>query len=187
MARSTSHAASPPRTTALHIASIVGGTVLMALASRVAIPLPWSPVPITGQTFAIPILVALLGTRGAVASLLLYLAEGSAGLPVFAPVADGTFGIARLFGPSGGYLIAFPVAAYVTGALFDLGLRRSYLGRLAAILAGTAVVFAGGATWLAHFLGAERAFALGVAPFLIGDALKSLGAAALVPWLRPRS
>jgi biotin transport system substrate-specific component len=154
----------------------------MALASRVAIPVPWSPVPLTGQTFALPLLVGLLGTRGAVASLVLYLAEGAAGLPVFAPLAAG-----GMFGPTGGYLLAFPFAAAVTGWLFDRGLVRSYSGRVVAIAAGTLVVFASGAGWLAHFVGVSAALGLGVTPFLIGDGLKTLLAAAVVPWARPRA
>lgn len=180
--RSTSLASSQDVT--LRVAGIVAGSLLMALGAHVALPVPWSPVPLTGQTFALPLVVALLGARGATISLVLYLAEGVAGLPVFAPVAGGMAGIARLFAPSAGYLIAFPIAAYVTGWLFDRGLWRTFLGRAAAIAAGSAIVLAGGASWLAHFVGIELAFALGVAPFLIGDAVKTLLAAGAAPWVR---
>jgi len=168
--------ASPARLRAIQAALVITGSALMALGAHVSIPVPWSPVPITGQTFALALVVALLGTRGAVAALLVYLAEGAAGLPVFSP------GGSML--TSGGYLIAFPIAAFVTGWLFDRGLWQSYFGRVVAIAAGTAVVFAGGATWLAHFVGIGPAFALGIAPFLIGDALKTLAAAAAAPWVR---
>jgi biotin transport system substrate-specific component len=167
------------RTLARRIAAVVGGSVLMALAAHVAIPLPWSPVPLTGQTFALALLVGLLGTRGAVAALVLYLAEGAAGLPVLSPAAAGS-----MFGPTGGYLVAFPFAAFVTGWLFDRGLIRTYGGRVLAIAAGTGVVFAGGAAWLSAFTGPGAALVLGVVPFLAGDALKTLLAAAVVPRLR---
>lgn len=171
----------------LHVAGIVAGSMLMALGAHVAVLLPWSPVPVTGQTLALPLVVALLGARGATISLVLYLAEGIAGLPVFAPVGGGTLGIASLFGPSAGYLVAFPIAAYAIGRLFDAGLWPTFFGRAAAIALGSAIVLAGGAAWLAHFVGIERAIALGIAPFLIGDALKTLIAAAIAPWVRAGS
>jgi biotin transport system substrate-specific component len=158
------------------LALVVAGTVLMALGAHVAIPVPWSPVPVTGQTFALALVVGLLGTRAAVASLLLYLAEGAMGLPVFSPVAAG-----GMLGPSGGYLLSFPVAAFATGWLFDRGLRRTYLGRVTAVGAGTLVVFAAGAAWLTHFVGMAQAIALGVVPFIVGDVLKTLLAAAAIP------
>jgi len=173
-------AASSTRLRAIQAALVIAGSLLMALGAHVAIPVPWSPVPVTGQTFALALVVALLGTRGAVAALIVYLGEGALGLPVFS-----TGGSALSFvGPTGGYLIAFPIAAFVTGWLFDRGLWNSYFGRVIAIAAGTAVVFAGGASWLAHFVGIGPAFALGVAPFLIGDVLKTLAAAAAAPWVR---
>jgi biotin transport system substrate-specific component len=175
-------AATPVRLRAIQIALVIAGSGLMALGAHVSIPVPWSPVPITGQTFALALVVALLGTRGAVAALIVYLAEGALGLPVLSP--HGEPAALRFIGPTGGYLIAFPLAAFVTGWLFDRGLWKSYLGRVVAIAAGTAVVFAGGASWLAHFVGVGPAFALGVAPFLIGDVLKTLAAAAAAPWVR---
>jgi biotin transport system substrate-specific component len=171
-----------PRTRTREILFVVAGTALMAIGAHVAIPVPWSPVPVTGQTFTLALVVALLGTRAAVASLLLYLVEGAAGLPVFSPVAVG-----GMLGPSGGYLLAFPLAAFVTGRLFDLGLRRSFLTRAVAIGSGTLVVFACGAAWLAHFVGLTQAIALGVAPFVVGDVLKTLIAAGIVQRLMPRS
>ena len=159
---------------------VIAGSGLMALGAHISISVPWSPVPVTGQTFALALVVALLGTRGAVLALVAYLAEGALGLPVFSPGGSAL----SFIGPTGGYLIAFPIAAFVTGWLFDRGLWRSYLGRVVAIAAGTAVVFAGGASWLAHFVGVGPALAIGVAPFLIGDVLKTLAAAAAAPWVR---
>ena len=108
-------AASSTRLRAIQAALVIAGSLLMALSAHVSIPVPWSPVPVTGQTFALALVVALLGTRGAVAALIVYLGEGALGLPVFS-----TGGSALSFvGPTGGYLIAFPIAAFVTGWLFD--------------------------------------------------------------------
>jgi biotin transport system substrate-specific component len=148
----------------------------MALSAQVSVPLPYSPVPLTGQTLALPLVVALLGTRGGTLALFAYLAEGFAGAPVFAPNA--------LYGSSAGYLLAYPIAAYATGRLFDLGLWNSFAGRALAIFCGTLLVFAGGVIWLAHFVGWPAAFALGVVPFIIGDIVKVLLAAGAAPWVR---
>jgi biotin transport system substrate-specific component len=173
---------STTRTRALQIAFVAAGSVLLALGAQISIPLPLGMPPITGQTFALALVVALLGARGGALAAVLYLAEGALGLPVFSP--HGAPGIARFFGPSAGYLLAFPIAAYVTGLLYDRGLWSSYGGRLLAIVLGSAVVFAGGAAWLAHFVGVSKALAVGVAPYLIGDAVKSLVAAGAAPFVR---
>jgi biotin transporter BioY len=148
----------------------------MALGAHVAIPVPFSPVPITGQTFALALIVALLGTRGATLAMLLYIAEGFTGLPVFAPLGK--------LGPTAGYIFAFPLAAFMTGWLFDRGLYGHYVTRALAILAGTVVVFVGGSSWLAAIVGWPAALATGVVPFLAGDAIKTLAAAAAAPYVR---
>ncbi len=168
--------ASPARLRAAQVALIAIGSLLMALGAHVAIPVPFSPVPITGQTFALAIVVALLGTRGATAAMLLYIAEGFTGLPVFAPLGK--------LGPSAGYIFAFPFAAFVTGWLFDRGLSTHYVTRAVAILAGTIVVFVGGSSWLAAIVGWPVALTTGVLPFLAGDAIKTLAAAAAAPYVR---
>jgi biotin transport system substrate-specific component len=174
---------STSRTRARQIAFVVAGSALLALGAQISIPMPLGMPPITGQTFALPLVVALLGARGGALAAVLYLAEGAAGLPVFSP--HGLPGIARFFGPSAGYLLAFPLAAYVTGMLFDRGLWSSYAGRLVAIALGSFVVFFGGAAWLAHIVGGfSKALAVGVAPYLIGDAIKTIVAAAAAPWVR---
>jgi biotin transport system substrate-specific component len=103
---------------------------------------------------------------------------------VFAPAGRFYPGFAFFFGPTGGYLIAFPIAAFVTGWLFDRGLWQGFAARALAILIGSLVVLAGGAVWLQHFVGWNAAFALGVTPFLIGDFAKTLVAAAAAPWVR---
>jgi len=165
------------RLRAINAALVVAGTLLMAIGAHVSVNVPFSPVPITGQTLALPLVVALLGTRRSVAAMFLYLAEGAMGLPVFAP--STLPGAIALIGPTAGYLWAFPIAAYVVGALFDLGLSQRFAGRAVSVFAGEVAVFALGALWLAHFVGLDRAAALGIAPFVVGDTLKIALAAAV--------
>lgn len=156
----------------------------MALSAQISVPaLPIWGVPFTLQTLAIPVLVALLGRELATLAVLAYLAEGIGGLPVF---QGHLAGIARFIGPlatTGGYLIGFPIAAYVTGTLYRRGLDRSYPARFLAVFLGTGVVFVTGPLWLAAFFTHDlgEAFALGVLPFVIGDVAKCLVAAGLRP------
>lgn len=157
-------------------AMVLGGTLLLTLSSRVEVPM--IPVPMTMQTLAVTMIGALYGWRLAAVTVLAWLAQGAMGLPVF---AGGVGGFAKLMGPTAGYLWAFPVAAMATGWLVRLGAPRHALARgFLAMLAGNALCLALGWAWLAAMLGAERAFALGVAPFLLGAVVKSgLGAALL--------
>lgn len=152
---------------------MVCGSLLMALSAKVSVPM--IPVPITGQTLAIPLLVALLGRNNATLAILTYLAEGAVGLPVFASGA--------LLSATGGYLLAFPIAAFAIGLLFERGFDRTYLSRFVAVFAGTALVFAGGVAWLVavFHLTPQNAIAVGVLPFMIGDGIKCALAAALAP------
>jgi biotin transport system substrate-specific component len=161
------------RSLGIQVLLILCGSLLMALAAKVSVPM--YPVPITGLTLAIPLLVALLGRNGATFAILAYLAEGAAGLPVFASGA--------LLSATGGYLLAFPAAAFAIGLLFERGLDRNYLRRLVAIFAGTALVFAGGVAWLVavFHLSPHSAIAAGVLPFMIGDGVKCALAAGLAP------
>jgi len=163
---------------------VLAGSALLALGAQVALNVPFSPVPVTGQTFALALIVAVLGTRGATFASVAYLAEGAAGLPVFAPGGASLPGFLAFFGPTGGYLVAFPLAAFVMGWLFERGLWNGYLARALAIAAGSIVVLASGAAWLAHITGWSAALALGVAPFVVGDVVKTLLAAAAAPWVR---
>jgi len=143
----------------------------VAFAAQVALPLPGTPVPFTLQVPAVLLVGALLGPARGAASLALYLALGAAGLPVFA--AGGVAGAARLFGPTGGYLLAYPAAAALTGQLTGSG--RSWLGLGAALLAGLAVVYLGGVAQLAVLTGdPDRAVRLGALPFLPFDLVKLL-------------
>ena len=168
------------------VALIAGASLLTALAAQVAVPLPGSPVPLTGQTFAVLLTGAALGARRGFLAQALYLLEGAAGLPVF---AGGLGGAWLLAGPTGGFLAAFPLAAAVTGMLAERGWDRRFTGTLAAMLLGSAVILLVGAGWLARFLPLPQALAAGAWPFVPGDLLKAVAAALALPaaWraLRP--
>lgn len=157
----------------------VGGTLLLALSAQVAVPLPFSPVPVTGQTFAVLLIGAALGARLGAATVLLYLAEGVAGLPVFTPGA--TVGFARLAGPTGGYLAGFVVAAFVVGLLAERGWDRRVGTAALAMLAGEAVIYAIALPSLARFVPAERLLDAGLWPFVAGDLYKLALAALALP------
>jgi biotin transport system substrate-specific component len=157
---------------------VLAGSLLIALSARLAIRLPFSPVPITGQTMAVLLAGALLGSRRGALSVLAYLGEGMAGLPVF---AGGAGGIAHLVGPTGGYLAGFVLAAFVVGRLAERGWDRHPVTTALAMLLGSAAIYASGLPWLAAFVGGERALVLGLYPFLAGDLLKLALAAALLP------
>jgi biotin transport system substrate-specific component len=164
----------------LALVGVFGFTLALAAASQVAIPLPGTPVPFTLQPMIVVLAGLMLGPTLGAASMLLYLALGAAGAPVFAPV--GAPGFARLLGPTGGYLIAFPAAAYLTGLV--AARRPSLTGRWAAALLGMVVVFIGGLSQLTILTGSVRqAIALGVTPFAVLDILKAFIAALVA---RPR-
>lgn len=158
---------------------ILGGSVLIGLAARVVIPLPFSPVPITGQTFAVLLVGALLGSRRGAMSLLAYLMEGTLGIPVF---AEGGYGLPHLLGPTGGYLIGFPLAAWVVGWLCERGWDRRLHTAALAMLVGNGVIYLCGVPWLAHFVGGGRALELGLLPFVPGDLIKLALAASALPF-----
>ena len=170
--------ASDTRSTLL---GIVLFAAAIAAAAQVAIPLPWTPVPITLQPMMVVLAGLWLGPAAGATSMVLYLAAGAAGLPVFTPM--GAPGIARFLGPTGGYLIAYPAAAFVAGTLA----RRatSLGGRWAAATAGMVVIFAGGLAQLWLLNGsATRALQLGVTPFALLDVVKAFLAAAMSGWRR---
>lgn len=156
---------------------IAAANVLLALCAHIAIPLPWSPVPITGQSFGVLLVAVLLGSRRATLTVVLYLLEGMAGLPVFQPY--GPLGPARFFGPTAGYLLAYPPAAFVTGWLAERSARISFLPfaavRLAGgLISGEAIIFLGGCAWLVTGMGLgwAHAFRVGALPFLPGEIIK---------------
>lgn len=172
---------------------VAAGNLLLVLCAWLALPLPWTPVPITGQTFGVMLVAALLGSRRGVIVLALYLLEGAAGLPVFQPF--GAPGAARLLGPTAGYLLAYPLTAFVIGWLVErIELHPPAVGQTlrlgGALLAGELVTFAGGCAWLALVpvsilgthtaMGWSRAIAAGLLPFLPGELIKMVLAVAAV-------
>jgi len=160
-------------------ALVVAFSLLIALSAQVTVPLPWTPVPVTLQTFAVLLTGALLGSRLGALAVFAYLLEGAAGLPFFSMGRGGAAHL--LFSPTAGYLLAYPVAAFVTGWLAERGWDRRYLSAAAAMALGSAVVLAGGWLGLLRFYAPAQAFALGVAPFLAGDVVKIALAAAVLP------
>ena len=157
---------------------VVGASLLTGLAAQAEIRLPFTPVPVTGQTFAVLLTGAALGWRRGFLAQILYLAQGASGLPMF---AGGAAGIACLLGPTGGYLLAFPFAAALTGFLAERAWDRRFLTMLGVMLLGSSVIFALGAAGLARFVPPSRVFATGVLPFIPGDLVKSALAALALP------
>jgi biotin transport system substrate-specific component len=159
------------------VPAVVAATALVAICAHIAVPLGFTPVPVTMQTFAV-LLVGLLFSPGpAFACLALYLMEGAMGMPVFSPHGPG--GVAQLLGPSGGYLLSYPFAAAVTSLLYRRGNRRFWSAIAAAGLASLLILAAGGA-WLGLLSQAKFSvvFTQSITPFLAGDAVKILAAAA---------
>jgi biotin transport system substrate-specific component len=160
---------------------LVGGfSIFIALCAQISITLPFTPVPITLQTLGVLLTGASLGSPRGGLAVLAYLAEGAAGLPVF---AGGSNGFMRLLGPTAGYLWAFPIAAFVTGWLCQRRLDRSFKTSAMAMLPGSLIIYAIGVPWLAFVTHLSIAVAMskGMVPFLIGDALKLIAAATLLP------
>jgi biotin transport system substrate-specific component len=171
----------PGATRAQNALLVVAGSLFVALCAQVSLPLPFSPVPVTGQTFAVLLLGATLGARRSAAALLLYLAEGALGLPVFAP--GGLPGLVRLVGPTGGYLLAFPIAAFLLGWMMErLPLRWAVW--LAAAFACELFILLAGTAWLRLMVplpGWSEAAQLGLLPFLPGSLVKVLLVSACLP------
>ena len=156
--------------------SVLVGTLLITLSSYVTIPL--YPVPVTAQTLVVLLIGLSFGTRLSFLTLSLYLFQGAVGLPVF---AGGAGGLAALFGPTGGYLFGFVAAGSLLGLLARRGFGKNFLTTIIAMLAGNAVIYLFGVSWLANFIGIENAVKSGILPFLYGDVLKIFVAAALIP------
>ena len=169
----------------IRIAAVLFMTVLTATAAQVSIPLPFTPVPLTLQPMIVLLGGAALGSRLGMASQVLYLLAGLAGLPVCAssPLPQG---VLRVLGPTGGYLMAYPLAAFVTGFLAERGFDRRYLTSVVAMVAGLSLIFTCGVLWLAWFAvpapaGLQRALQLGLYPFVAADLVKVLLASAVLP------
>jgi len=154
--------------------AVVGSLILWASAK---VQVPFWPVPMTMQPMVVLLLGALYGPRLAVATILLYLAEGAVGLPVFAGTPERGIGLPYMLGPTGGYMVGWLASAALVGYVFER--RRAVLPVLLAMLAGVVVMYTTGFAWLATHIGAEKAFAAGVVPFVLGDVLKAALATAL--------
>ena len=169
------------------IGAVLFVTILTAIAAQISIPLPFTPVPFTFQPMVVLLGAAALGPRLGMASQILYLAIGFAGMPVFAASPLLPQGAARLLGPTGGYLMAYPFAAFAAGWLAARGFDRRYLTAVVSMVCGLAIVFAGGVLWLTiaskPALGLSGALAAGFVPFIIPDLLKLFAAAAIMPGL----
>ena len=158
---------------------IVTGSLLLAVLAQVGFPLPFTPVPLTGQTFGILLLGAALGSRRGFTSMLLYILEGGLGLPFFARGASGWH---VLVGATAGYLVGFVIAAYVIGLLAERGLERTVRTSFLPFLIGTLVIYLFGVSWLAILLGSfSKAILAGLLPFLIGDVIKLVLATLALP------
>ena len=164
---------------------IITANILLVLCAQIAIPLPWSPVPITGQTFGVLFVAVLFGSRRGALALLLYLLEGISGLPVFQPF--GLPGPARFFGPTAGYLLACPPAAFLTGWVLERGAMQSIRRVASALLFGEAIIFFGGCAWLAAGIGLgwSSALRLGALPFIPGEIVKLTLIVATVYGVKP--
>ena len=168
------------------VVRVCSANILLVLCSRVAFPLPWTPVQVTGQTFGVMLVAVLLGSHRGLLTLTLYLLEGIAGLPVFAPTTASA-GPSNFLGPSAGYLLAFPPAAFVTGWLVERSAAIRFLplagARLAgALISGEAIIFVGGCAGLATIpgIGGQHALQAGFWPFLPGEIIKMASLVAAV-------
>ena len=158
---------------------IVLGALFVAALAQVKVPLPFTPVPLTGQTLAVLLIGATLGSARGAASMALYIVLGTLGLPVF---AGGASGLTYLTGATLGYLAGFVIAAYVIGLMAEQGLERSVRTSLFPFLLGTIIIYVCGVAWLAVVLGSlGQAVMAGIVPFMIGDAIKIVAAAVVLP------
>lgn len=172
----------------IQAALVVGASFFVALCAHITLPLPFTPVPLTVQNFAVLLVALALGSKRGFAALALYLVEGVSGMPVFNPTGGG--GIAQLFGPTGGYLLAYPLVAFVVGLIAERG-KRSFARYALAATAGELVLFAGGVGWLLVLAqGSWRLAAqFGLYPFVFAEVAKVMaaaGAASRVPRLETK-
>lgn len=180
------HPAAEYRSLLVTVFAVLVGSVAMGLSAQVSIGIPIGPVPITGQTLVALLIGAVYGSRLGAVTVLVYLAQGAAGLPVF---SNGGSGLAFLSGPTGGYLFGFAAAAFVVGWLAERGWDRRVFTTALAMVIGNLVIYACGVTNLSRFVGWDGVWAAGVQPFLPGDALKIALASGLLPgawWVRSR-
>ena len=161
------------------VSLIIFGALFVAALAQLKMLLPFTPVPLTGQTFAVLLVGATFGSKRGAASMALYIALGALGLPVF---AGGASGVAYLSGATLGYLVGFVMAAYVIGLLAERGLERSVRTSIIPFLAGTMIIYVCGVAWLTVLLESfDKALAVGLLPFLLGDAIKLIAASLALP------
>lgn len=158
---------------------VVGGSALIAIAAQIALPIPFTPVPLTMQPLAVLLVGIVLGSRRGAAAAALYLLEGASGLPVF---AQGHGGALWLIGPTGGYLMSYPFAAFVAGWFSERGWGSTILRAFAGMFVALAVIYTGGWAWLAIVAGPRAALSMGIVPFVIADIVKIAFGAALLPF-----
>jgi len=163
---------------AAQVALVVAGSLLLALSAKAKVVL--GPVDLSLQSLVVLLIAAAFGFRMGVATLLLYLAEGAAGFPVFQSTPEKGIGLAYMVGPTGGFLAGFLVMATIVGWAIDQGWGKSLVRLLAAMLVAEVVMFAMGMSWLAQFIGLEKAWQFGVQPFIVPDLIK-VGIAAALP------
>jgi biotin transport system substrate-specific component len=167
------------------VALVIGGSLVVALCARITIPLPGTPVPLTVQNFGVLLVGLLLGSRRGFAALALYLAEGAMGMPVFSPAGPG--GIAQLLGPTGGFLLVYPLAAWMAGFIVERG-RKSFARAALGGLLGEVLLFTGGLTWLAVLThSVAQAFRWGLYWFVYAEVIKVMMAAGIAARWQRRS
>ena len=170
---------------ARQVALVVGASLFVALCAHITIPLPFTPVPLTVQNFGVLLVGLLLGSRRGFAALALYLAEGAMGMPVFSPVGPG--GVAHLLGPTGGFLLAYPLVAWLAGFIMEHG-RKTFARAAMGGLLGEVVLFTGGLTWLAVLThSVAQAFRWGLYWFLFAEVIKVMMAAGIAARWQRRS
>ena len=177
------------RSAVRNVVLVAGGAAFVGLCAQIAFYLPWNPtIPVTLQTFAVVLAAGALGSLRGAAAMALYAVLGIAGIPWFAPNAEGirNTGSAALSMVSLGYIVGFIIAAFVVGKLAENGATRTFLRSIGLMILGNVIIYAVGATWLKYKLGVPwfgdaSAWAYGVKDFLIGDAIKILAAAGLLP------
>ena len=167
--------------TGVQVLSVLFVAVLTAAMAQLSFPLPFTPVPFTIQPMIVLIGAAALGARLGALSQILYLMLGVAGLPVFAFSPELPQGFARLLGPTGGYLMGYPIAAFVTGLLAERGFDRRYFTSIVAMAVGLSIIFLGGVAWLWRLSGLETALATGLYPFVVVDVIKIVLAGLVLP------
>jgi biotin transport system substrate-specific component len=167
----------------IRFASALFVAALTAAAAQISVPLPFTVVPFTFQPMIVLLGGLALGSRLGLLSQVMYLAAGIAGLPVFAASPELPPGILRLLGPTGGYLMSYPLAAFIVGYFADRGFDREYAKSWLAMLIGLIVIYACGSGWLALSIGLPAALATGVYPFIVADLMKLVVAAGGLPGL----